>query len=78
MNKTRNILNEDTALTLKTKQVQQLKATVIDLYHKLDKGKVWSANADEICDMAEEYFIKKIDEIFPECLIDLYGKQNSK
>ena len=32
---------------------------VEDLYHKFPKGKIWRLNADEICDMIEEY-IKKI------------------
>ena len=44
--------------------VKLLKLEVNDVYHKIGKNKVWRLSADELCDVCEEYFLKKINEIF--------------
>lgn len=46
--------------------VEYLKEQIDNLYHKFPKGDVWRASNDTVCDMCEEYMIKKIDETFPD------------
>lgn len=42
--------------------VEQLKADITDLYHKIGKAEVWRASNDVVCDLCEEYIKKKIEE----------------
>ena len=48
--------------------VEMLKKSIEDLYHRIGKAEVWRAGgSDVVCDMCEDFMIKKIDKAFPIC-----------
>lgn len=47
-------------------KIEKLKKEISDLYHSVGKIEVWRANNDGVCDLCEDYVLKKIEELFGE------------